>query len=570
MKTQIKPLSSLCLFKYGGYLFAFIIAMLMWCGNVTAQVRVNLTPLPKHMTEGRGNFVLPQSLKVGVAGLGDDIKHEAQKFAKALNRATPLGVELSTSPKDKSHIRLQNDPSCGSEGYILEIKSSGIKIKASTATGFFYAFQSIKKMLPPNVMAGVRDTAVAEYTLPVVSISDEPRFEYRGFMLDVSRHFFSVGEIKRMLNIMAAYKMNVFHWHLTDDQGWRAEIKKYPRLTTIGSKSQNCRMTDMKDGVYWSNEPYGPHFYSQEEMREVVEYAKELHINVLPEIDMPGHFVAAMASYPEFSCNPRAQHNVLTHQGGVWDDVLNVGNPKAVQFAKDILAELCDIFPYPYIHIGGDECPTSAWEKNTECQALYKRLNLDSYRELQSCFIGDISQFVKTRGKQLFVWNESVTAQGADLDIIKQSGATVMSWNPCQKGARTAAELGLNTIVTEYHSANGGYYINRRQSNDAGEPEGAGAGDDTVEGCYNYVPVPADVPAELQKYYKGIQATFWTEWVSDSEYLEYLAMPRLMAVAEAAWSPQDKKDFESFRQRMKADTKMLDYGGYNYAKHIFK
>lgn len=532
-----------------------------------AQHPVNLTPAPASMTVGKGEVALPKNITVGVdKAFGDSIMAEATNFSTALTNAMD-GYTISAAHNVKgAHIQISPDVKLGPEAYTLDVSKSKIVVKAATSDGVYYALQSIKKMLPANVMAGVKDPKVAEYTLPAIKIKDEPRFAYRGFMLDVSRHFHGIDEIKRLIDIMAAYKMNVFHWHLTDDQGWRAEIKKYPRLTTIGSKSQNCRITDMEKGTYWTNEPYGPYFYTQDEMREVVRYAAERHIDVLPEVDMPGHFVAALASYPEFSCNPRGQHNVLTHQGGVWEDVLNVGNPKAVQFAKDILAELCDIFPYPYIHIGGDECPTKAWENNAECQELYKQLGVDSYRKLQSHFIKDISDFVQTRGKHLFVWNESVTCDGADLDLIRESGSTVMSWHPCQKGARTAAELGLNTIVTEYHAKEGGYYINRRQSKD--DPyDGAGYGDDTVRGCYEYKPVPDDVPAELHKYYKGVQATFWTEWVSNTDYLEYLALPRLICVAEAGWSPQSKKNWDDFKQRMKLDLPMLDYGHYNYGKH---
>ncbi|MDO4211218.1 MAG: beta-N-acetylhexosaminidase [Bacteroidales bacterium] len=543
-------------------------ALLAFCTASTAtwaQSAINLTPAPAEMIVGKGEVVLPTRLVIGVdRAFGDSILVEAQRFAEALESTMPgYSTAAGINPK-RPFIEIAPDAKLASEAYTLDIRKNKITIKASTTDGVYYALQSIKKMLPANVMAGVK--AEGNYTLPIVRINDQPRFAYRGFMLDVSRHFHGIDEIKRLLDIMAAYKMNVFHWHLTDDQGWRAEIKKYPRLTTVGSKSQNCRITDMEKGTYWTNEPYGPHFYTQEEMREVVAYAAERHIDVLPEVDMPGHFVAALASYPEFSCNPRGQHNVLTHQGGVWEDVLNVGNPRAVQFAKDILAELCDIFPYPYIHIGGDECPTKAWENNAECLELYKQLGVDSYRKLQSHFIKDISDFIQTRGKHLFVWNESVTCEGADLDLIRESGSTVMSWHPCQQGARTAAELGLKTIVTEYHSKTGGYYINRRQSKD--DPyDGAGYGDDTVRGCYEYVPVPEDVPAELSKYYIGVQATFWTEWVSNTDYLEYLALPRLICVAEAAWSPQSKKNWEDFKHRLTLDLPFLDYGHYNYGKH---
>lgn len=545
--------------------FSLFMALTTGSPLAMAQSFVNLTPAPAEMTVGKSDVTLPKTFTVGVDKLfGDSIMSEASRFATSMQKAMKGYNVTATHNTKGSFVQIVRNPQLGSEAYTLEVNKGKIVVKAATADGVFYALQSVKKMLPPNVMAGVAEDKV--YTLPAVKINDEPRFGYRGFMLDVSRHFHSIDEIKRILDIMAAYKMNVFHWHLTDDQGWRAEIKKYPRLTSVGSKSQNCRITDMKEGTYWTNEPYGPNFYTQEEMREIVAYAAERHIDVLPEVDMPGHFVAAMASYPEFSCTPRGQHNVLTHQGGVWDDVLNVGNPQAVQFAKDILAELCDIFPYPYIHIGGDECPTSAWEKNAECQELYKKLNVDSYRKLQSHFIKDISDYVKTKGKQLFVWNESVTCEGADLDLIRESNATVMSWHPCQQGARTAAELGLNTIVTEYHSKTGGYYINRRQSKE--DPyDGAGYGDDTVRGCYEYVPVPDDIPVELLKYYKGVQATFWTEWVSNSDYLEYLALPRLICVAEAGWSPQSKKVWEEFKERLTHDLPFLDYGKYNYGRH---
>lgn len=375
---------------------------------------------------------------------------------------------------------------------------------------------------------------------------------------------------------MAIYKMNVFHWHLTDDQGWRAEIKKYPRLTTIGATSHNCRITDFEHGTYWTNEPYGPYFYTQDDMRELVAYAAERHINILPEVDMPGHFCAAMAAYPEYSCNPKGEHTLPTHQGGVWNDVMNVSNPRAVQFVKDIIDELCNIFPYPYFHIGGDECPTTAWENNAECKALVEQLGLPNFRHLQSRFINEISGYLKAKGRTTVMWNESVTAKGADLNLVKEHNPLVMSWHPCQEGVRTATELGLNAIVTEYHakapgeSGWGGYYINRRPSNAADVPDGAGYGDDTVEGCYKYVPVPSTLPSNQAARVNGVQATFWCEWVGVPEYLEYLLLPRLVAVAEAGWTPESKKDYEDFVRRMTKDTRMFDLGGYNYHKHWMK
>ena len=543
-----------------------LLCSVAFCLTGMAQTEVNITPRPLSLTPGQGQLTLTHGFKVSFGTLPDSISLEAARFVSDINASTPLQA-LATSSTD-GLIRMQVDESLAPEGYTLDITPDHALLKARTTAGFYYGMQTLKKLLPPCVMARVKDPQVTRFALPCLSIKDEPRLGYRGFMLDVSRHFFPVEEIKRMLDIMACYKMNVFHWHLTDDQGWRAEIKRYPRLVSVGSVASDVRLNPMDKGTYWAGRPYA-HYYTQEEMREVVRYAAERHISVLPEVDMPGHFCAALASYPEFSCTPEGKHNVQTNQGGVYADVMNVANPRAVEFAQGILTELMDIFPYPYIHIGGDECPTSAWEKNEACQQAYQSLGLHSYRQLQSRFIEEMARHAERHGKHLVVWNESVTAKGADLDIMARTGATVMSWNPCQRGARMAAELGLRTIITEYHTAQGGYYINRKQ--DPADPyAAAGAGDDTVEGTYNYVPIPSDIPEELLPRYVGIQGTFWTEWVSDGPYLEYLALPRLMAVAEAGWTPQALKDFSDFRRRMTLDRQMLDYNHYQYGKHIYK
>ena len=544
----------------------FFAILLSVAGTMLAQAPVNLTPRPRQMTAGEGHFALQSRLVVAYGSMADSLSVEAARFVSHLNAAT--GLQATAQGRSEGAITMHLDASCPPEGYRLSIKPTGVDVTASTSAGFFYAFQSLKKMLPANVMARKYD-ARRSYVLPCVEIQDEPRFPYRGFMLDVSRHFFGVEQLKRMIDIMAAYKMNYFHWHLTDDQGWRAEIQKYPRLTTVGATAPNCRITDMKRGTYWTNQPYGPYFYTRSEMREVVDYCAERHITVIPEVDMPGHFVAALAAYPEFGCDPAHPVTVWT-TGGVSRDVLNVASPRALQFARDILSELCDIFPGPYFHIGGDECPTDAWEKNAECQRFVADEGMKSFRELQSRFTEQMSDYLASRGKRTLLWNESITAQGSDLARVKKNNPLIFSWYPCQKAALMAAENGLQTIVTDIHSATGSYYINRKQSADPGEPDGAGKGDDTVERCYNYVPVPASVPAELQGFYKGVQATFWCEWVGTNDYLEYLALPRLMAVAEAGWTPQSMKDFEDFRRRMAMDREMLDLGNYNYGKHIFK
>ncbi len=538
---------------------------------------LSLVPAPKQVVLGEGEFVLNNGLTIAVTPFSDteaqnSVLADVARFITTLNSATGLACKEAAGAAD---ITISENSGVAPEGYILNIGTNGVKVEASTPDGVYYALQSIMRLLPANVILGLAGEEGCTYSLPVARIEDEPRFGYRGFMLDVSRHFFTIEQVKKMIDLMAIYKMNVFHWHLTDDQGWRAEIKQYPLLTTKGAErksSYDTPITRVEENgqVYWTgegaqtNRKYGPFYYTQEEMKDVVRYAAERHIDVLPEVDMPGHFVAALAAYPQFSCHPDRATEVWIN-GGISADVLNVANPAAVQFAKNIITELCAIFPYPYFHIGGDECPTSQWESNTLCQEKLKELGKTSYRALQTEFIREINEHLASLGKKMFCWNESITENGANLELMKQSGATIMCWNPCQSGASKAASLGLNAIITEWGS--GCYYINRRQSSDYGEPTAAGSGNDNVAATYNYVPVPSNVSAQNAKYYIGVQATFWTEHVSSNEYLEYLALPRFMCIAEAGWTPQEQKNWASFVRRMTIDTKMLDLGGYIYARH---
>ena len=540
-------------------LFSALLSVLC-LSTAVAQTFVNLTPKPKQMTVGTGELVLPRAFAVSYAGLPDSLAAEAERFVADFNAAT--GYEATVVASGDALITMSLKETAP-EGYSLTVGEK-VSIEAATARGFFYAFQSIKKMLPGNVMAGVADPRVEKYALPCVTINDEPRFAYRGFMLDVARHFFTVEEVKRMIDIMAAYKMNYFHWHLSDDQGWRVEIKKYPKLTTVGATADNCYATSLEYGPYWTNAQYGPFFYTQDELREVVAYAQARHIEVIPEFDMPGHFVAALVAYPEFSCNPSAGRKVWTN-GGISADVLNVANPAAVQFVKDIWTELLDIFPGQYVHIGGDECPTSAWEGNAMCQARYQELGLTSYRQLQSHFIKEMADFFKQHGRRTCVWNEAITAGGADTKLMQEAGVYVWAWSyPASDGAKRAAQLGLDNVYTPW----GPYYINRRQSMDECEATLAGAGTDNLQATYNEVPVPSSGISTAQKaHYTGVQGTFWTEHVADRELMEYLALPRLMAIAETGWTPAARKNFNDFCQRITADTVMLNLRGYNYGKH---
>ena len=548
-------------------LLAILISLPMF---TKADNVINLTPVPKEMTVSGGTLTLPQSFSIATGELPDSLVAEATKFAKHFSEVTGYAVEVKTEAADALiNLSLYNgSEELGCEGYTLNITTDGINISATCANGFYYAFQSIKKMLPANVMAGVKDAEITEYTLPTVSITDAPRFEYRGFMLDVSRHYFTLDEIKRIIDVMSYYKMNRFHWHLTDDQGWRFEVKKYPRLTTVGATRDNSWSTDPVYGGYYTNEPYGPYFYTQDECREIVAYAAERHIEVVPEIEFPGHSCAVNAAYPELSCSPNGAHSVKV-SGGIFSDVLNVASPLVLQFAKDVLDEVIDVFPYSQIHIGGDETPTNAWQGNVECQALKEKMGYNNWRQLQSNFVRQLSDHVTAKEgdkkRTVIMWNESLTAEGTDEELIKGTGGTMMCWEignaqPC---ALKAAQYGMKSIITTQVP----YYINRRQSTDANEPPVAGYGTDNVKAVYDYVPVPTSVPANLQKYYVGVQGTFWTEHVQSKYLLEYLALPRLIAIAETGWTPAAKKNFSNFQQRITQDTLLLNYNNYAYGRH---
>lgn len=541
------------------------------CLGAQGQRLINLTPVPASLTDPTANqpvpatLTLPAEFAVSVAkACPADFAAEAQLFADALAASAPLKATVVRGKKS-ALVQVSADATLGEEAYRLHITAKRIEVAACDAAGLFYAFQTVKKLLPPHVAIGAKDPAVRLYALPCVSISDAPRFHYRGFMLDVSRHFFGVDEVKRLLDIMACYKLNRFHWHLTDDHGWRMEVKKYPKLTTVGATASNSKFTDMKTGQYFINRPYGPYFYTQQQMRDVVAYARARHIEVVPEVDMPGHFVAAMKAYPEYSTYPEGEHQLWINPG-VSEDILNVANPKAVQFAKDILEELMDIFPSEYVHIGGDECPTIAWKSNAQCQELYRQMGLTHWRQLQSRFIAEMAQFVQSKGRRLAVWNESITADGADLGLIKSTDARVYCWYPALPAQQKAFEMKMEHIFTP----NRPFYINRKQSADPNEPVNAGKGDDTLEKVYLTEPIPAGTDPTTAATCKGVQGTFWTEYVSDSSYLEYLALPRLIAIAETAWSPAARKDFAGFVERINLDRKMLDAGGYNYGKHYMK
>ena len=523
---------------------------------------LSIIPRPAKLVEGNGQFTFGQVTTAWAdAYEGDSIQSLLKSFEQEFTSTT--GLAFKASKAAKAALQLRHNPSLKGESYCLSVSKTNVIIEAARPVGFFYALQTLKQMLPTRaVMAGVSVEKGTSMTLPVVEIEDTPRFGWRGFMLDEGRHFFGKKAVKQVLDVMAAYKMNRFHWHLTDDQGWRVEIKKYPRLTTYGAWRNTMTLS-------WGNtlpdgERYGG-YYTQDDVREIVAYARERFIEIVPEVDIPGHSQAAVAVYPEFlACDPEKPHEVWLSQG-VSTDVINVANPKAVQFAKDVIDELIALFPYQYMHLGGDECPVKKWEQNKDCQALLKQIGSKNYRDLQIHFYKQLKDYVASKPAQqqrhFIFWNEVLHGNTSVLG----KDFTVMAWVGADKAAQEAAKRGLTTILSPQIP----YYINRRQSKDIWEPRSQGWGTETVEAVYNYVPMK-NVAENLQEKYMGVQANFWTEWVENTPKLQYLLLPRLAAVAEAGWTPQAERSYPDFLKRLQQEPSYYDMKGMNYGKHVFK
>lgn len=541
----------------------FLPLLLLVCSNemLTAQ-EIALTPQPAHLTVKDGHLEFGSQLKAKVAPYqGDSIRMVFESFKKEFQEAT--GIKVSSTQKEaKARIILDLNPQLPAEAYKLNVSKEQVRIEAARPAGFYYALQTLKQLMPRNVMAGVATSDRSQWSLPSVEIEDAPRFEWRGFMLDEGRHFFGKDEIKRVIDMMATYKMNRFHWHLTEDQGWRIEIKKYPKLTETGAW-RNSKVLAYGD-VKPDGERYGG-FYTQKDIKEIVAYAKKKFIEIIPEIDIPGHSQAAVAAYPEFlACDPENKHEVWLRQG-ISTDVINVANPKAMQFAKDVIDELTELFPFNYIHLGGDECPTRKWQQNEECKKLLSEIGSSNFRDLQIYFYKQLKDYIATKPadqqRQLIFWNEVLHGNTSMLG----NDITIMAWIGANAAAKQAAKQGMNTILSPQIP----YYINRKQSKLTTEPMSQGHGTETVEAVYNYQPLK-DVDAALQPYYKGVQANFWTEWVTEPSILEYLMLPRLAAVAEAGWTPQEKRNYEDFKERIRKDAELYDLKGWNYGKHIMK
>lgn len=540
--------------KLSKYVWAVAICfgMAACSGHPTVKGEYGIIPLPQEISlTGAAPFILTSSVGIGYPEGNEKMAQNASFLASYIQEIT--GYELSTTPGiAPGGINLTLDPSLSNpEAYRLTVGQDGIQIAGASEAGTFYGIQTLRKAIPA-------DAKGMHVELPAATISDYPRFGYRGMMLDVGRHFMPVDSVKAYIDILALHNQNRFHWHLTDDQGWRIEIKKYPKLIEIGSKRKET-VIGRNSGEYDGIEHGG--FYTQDQIRDIIEYAAKRYITIIPEIDLPGHQLAALASYPELGCTGGPYE--VWGQWGVADDVMCAGNEQSMQFLEDVLAEVIDLFPSEYIHIGGDECPKVRWQTCPKCQAHIKKLGIKGDKKhtaeeyLQSHVISRMEKFVESKGRHIIGWDEILEGGLAP-------NATVMSWRG-MNGGEEAAKQHHDVIMTP----NTYVYFDYYQSTDTENDPFAIGGYIPLEKVYSFEPVPASLSADEQKYIIGAQANLWTEYIPSLSQAEYMILPRIDALAETQWTDPSKKEYQGFLKRVYRMTRLYDVLGYNYAKHIF-
>ena len=524
---------------------------------------ISIVPFPSQLTvvkDGKADFAKFTTITYTDELVRKHVESFATQWAKASGKT--LTIKESPATPETNSIHLIVDTEQPAEGYTLQVTDNGIRITASEAAGFFYALQTLKQLLPHQYFA--ESVQQVEWTLPYVEISDRPHLGHRGYMLDIARHFFNKEEVKRVLDIMAFYKMNRFHWHLTDDQGWRIEIPEYPRLTEVGAIRKGSFSNPGDGRAFYDDTEYGRGmWYSQDDLREIVAYAAERHIEIIPEVDLPGHMVAAVASYPEFSCDPSKEYEVRI-DGGISHDVLNIGKDEVIDFLKCVLGHVATIFPYQYVHIGGDECPTEQWSNNADCLRRVQEEGLSGVNELQSWLVELLGNYLKNEyGKDLVVWDE-LLAHWSSQNTVKP---VVMAWNSIDK-SREAANKGMKSIVVPYNQL----YLDFMQvpvsQRFVDEPYNGGWGDNfvnTIEEVYNINPLEA--LGGKEEYCLGVQGNMWTETTNDIKEVEYQLLPRLLALSETGWLPAAQKNWDDFYARLQRHDEILDALGYTYAKH---
>ncbi|MCG9793124.1 beta-N-acetylhexosaminidase [Flavobacterium algicola] len=506
-------------------------------------------PKPTSLTIQNGQFLLTENTKIIAAA---SLENEANYLSNLLTEVSNKEIAYTNAGSKKGSITLQIDPTIANEeGYTLVVKYDGITISGKTATGVFYGIQTLSQLIPV-------DKTLSKLAIPATIIEDSPRYVYRGMHLDVARHFFSTDFVKKYIDILAMHKMNTFHWHLTEDQGWRIEIKKYPKLTSIGANRKETIVghgnTWNKENVQYDGIPYGG-FYTQEEVKDIVAYATERHITIIPEIELPGHSLAAVTAYPELG-NTGEQYEVGT-RWGVFPEIYSPSE-QTFTFLEDVLTEVMALFPSKLIHIGGDEAPKSQWENSKLAQEVIKKEGLKDEHELQSYFIRRIEKFLNSKGRNIIGWDEILEGGLAP-------NATVMSWRG-EKGGIEAAKMKHDVVMTPTKYCYFDFYQTSKKED---EPLAIG-GLTTVEDVYSYEPTPKELTAEEGKYVLGAQGNVWTEYMSTPEHVEYMILPRLTALSEVIWSKKEDKNWTNFQERLQHITKIYDAKNYNYAKHSLK
>ncbi|MBQ6187801.1 MAG: beta-N-acetylhexosaminidase [Prevotella sp.] len=510
----------------------------------TNEADYQVVPLPRQIDYIEGNsFTLNCQTQIAYPAGDKAMERNAQFLAEYIKEVAGISVATTTA-KTKGSITLAlSKKIAGDEEYRITVKEKGVSIEGKTAAGVFYGIQTLRKALPIECGA-------AEIVLPGVTIADAPRFGYRGMMLDCCRHFFPLSFVKKYIDLLALHNMNRFHWHLNDDQGWRIEIKKRPKLTQIGSVRPTT-VLGHNSGVFDGVEHGG--YYTQEEAREIVRYAAERYITVVPEIDMPGHMLAALASYPELGCTGGPY--TVGRTWGIFPEVLCLGNEKIYQFCQDVLSEIIDIFPSKYIHIGGDEAPRDRWRECAKCKALASREGL-TIDKLQGYFTNRMEKFVNSKGRSIIGWDEILEGD------INQS-ATIMSWRGPKPGSH-GAQLGHDVIM----APNNYCYFDYYQTNETSHEPMLIGGWVPVEKVYELEPVPDSLSVEAKQHIIGVQANLWTEYIGSTNLVEYQILPRAAALAEVQWT-DGKKDYDAFRKRLDHMADLYDHYRLVFATHLW-
>ncbi len=507
-----------------------------------------IIPQPTKMEVKEGSFKITSNTMIYAPSL-QQMDYAITYFNSKIKKAN--GFELKrTQDKSKAKIIIESvtDREIGEEGYSIDITTKGISIKSNSAKGVFYAFGTILQMLPAEIEKVNSNVAL---DIPCVSITDVPRFQYRGMHLDVARHFMPIEFVKRYIEMIARYKMNVFEWHLTEDQGWRIEIKKYPKLTEMGAWRDSTLIGHAARSNQYKKERHGG-FYTQEQIKEIVKFAAKHFVTIVPEIEMPGHATAATYAYPEYSCSGIVAG--VTATWGIFPDVFCAGDEKTYNFLQDILDEVLALFPSKMIHIGGDECPKDAWKTCPKCQAKIKGEGLQNEAELQTYFTNKMEKYLTSKGRITLGWDEIL--EGGKLSPT----AVVMSWRG-EAGGIHAAKLKHQVIMAPTPIAYFDYYQEHIDS----VPLAIG-NYVTMQHVYDYDPIPKELNSEEAKYILGFQANLWTEYVPTTKHAEYMVFPRMCALAEVNWTPKDKKNFSNFEKRVEIELKRLDYLEINHAK----